>query len=213
VFEGAAQILDHILVNAVLRARWSRYQVAHVNADFPETLPRDSDHDHPVAHFALTPRALTAAGVTHGATFLTGAAARGQVVTVFTSAQGLRVNGDPVEPLAAAPGQVSFLAPVEGESFVLTAAGQSEPVRVPFPALTVPGIFATGRAGEHILVHLTGCDRAPLHVWVGGWPAVEVSAASPLTLAVLPAPRVVEPQPEVTVVCGGQRSQPGLRVR
>jgi len=60
VFEGTAQVLDHILVNAGAAARMTRVHYGRFNADFPESLrftgsraERLSDHDVPVAYFAF----------------------------------------------------------------------------------------------------------------------------------------------------------------
>ncbi len=64
IFEGTPQALDHILVNNAAYARKTRFAFARNNADFPE-IPaaayasnasrpeRNSDHDMPVAYFAL----------------------------------------------------------------------------------------------------------------------------------------------------------------
>ena len=59
VFDGSAQVLDHVLVNAPMLARLTRFDYARVNADFPDasstdaTIPdRFSDHDGVVAYFA-----------------------------------------------------------------------------------------------------------------------------------------------------------------
>ncbi len=59
-FEGNAQALDHILVNAAMRRRVNRYVYGRNNADFPESYrnntnrsERVSDHDMPLAYFAL----------------------------------------------------------------------------------------------------------------------------------------------------------------
>jgi predicted extracellular nuclease len=64
VFENTAQALDHVLVNTVAHARKTRFAFARNNADFPEVPAaafasnaarpeRNSDHDMPVAYFAL----------------------------------------------------------------------------------------------------------------------------------------------------------------
>jgi hypothetical protein len=60
-FDGNAQALDHILVNARARGRLTRHAYARVSADFPESFrsnfsrpERLSDHDAPLAWFALT---------------------------------------------------------------------------------------------------------------------------------------------------------------
>ena len=60
-FDGNAQALDHILVSAAAHTRLTRYAYARVSADFPESFrsnfnrpERLSDHDAPIARFALT---------------------------------------------------------------------------------------------------------------------------------------------------------------
>ena len=63
VFDGSAQVLDHILINKKLAERLTKFGYARLNADFPvawagdDTRPeRLSDHDAPVAFFTLDPR-------------------------------------------------------------------------------------------------------------------------------------------------------------
>jgi predicted extracellular nuclease len=60
-FEGNTQALDCVLVNTQMHRRLTRYAYARLDADFPESLrsnfnrpERVSDHDAPVAWFALT---------------------------------------------------------------------------------------------------------------------------------------------------------------
>jgi uncharacterized protein len=60
VFDGNAQALDHIIVNASALKRFSRVAYARSNADFPESLRNDpdrperlSDHDALVAYFSF----------------------------------------------------------------------------------------------------------------------------------------------------------------
>lgn len=62
VFDGNAQVLDHVMVTGNIFQRLNRFDYARNNADFPESLrsnaarsERYSDHDHPVAYFALPP--------------------------------------------------------------------------------------------------------------------------------------------------------------
>lgn len=62
VFDGNAQVLDHVLVTGNLHERLTRFFFARNNADFAEIYRSDaarperySDHDHPVAYFALPP--------------------------------------------------------------------------------------------------------------------------------------------------------------
>ncbi len=58
VFQGSAQVLDHILMTQNLQTAFSRIHYARNDADFPESLRNDatrseriSDHDMPVAYF------------------------------------------------------------------------------------------------------------------------------------------------------------------
>jgi predicted extracellular nuclease len=69
-FDGNAQALDYVLVNTQMHRRLTRYAYARLDADFPESFrsnfnrpERVSDHDAPVAWFALTqpPRILSIA--------------------------------------------------------------------------------------------------------------------------------------------------------
>jgi predicted extracellular nuclease len=60
VFNGSAQVLDHVVVNPGLFSVLSRFAIARNDADFPETFRNDpnrperiSDHDMPVAYFTL----------------------------------------------------------------------------------------------------------------------------------------------------------------
>jgi len=60
VFNGSAQVLDHVVVNPALLAKLSRFAIARNDADFPEVFRNDpsrperiSDHDMPVAYFTL----------------------------------------------------------------------------------------------------------------------------------------------------------------
>jgi hypothetical protein len=59
-FDGTAQVLDHVIVNARGLQRFSRIHYARANADFPESYRSDatrperlSDHDIPVAYFVF----------------------------------------------------------------------------------------------------------------------------------------------------------------
>jgi uncharacterized repeat protein (TIGR01451 family) len=58
VFDGSAQVLDHMLVNERMRRRLSLFQYARNNSDFPESFESDftvptriSDHDAAVGYF------------------------------------------------------------------------------------------------------------------------------------------------------------------
>jgi predicted extracellular nuclease len=60
VFDGNAQVLDHIIINEPLRRHISGFGFVRINADFPESMRNDdtraerfSDHDPAVAYFSL----------------------------------------------------------------------------------------------------------------------------------------------------------------
>ncbi|HEX8458036.1 MAG TPA: lamin tail domain-containing protein [Pyrinomonadaceae bacterium] len=64
-FEGTLQALDHVIINNVAHARRTRFAIARNNSDFPDDPAsayrtnaarpeRNSDHDMPVAYFALS---------------------------------------------------------------------------------------------------------------------------------------------------------------
>ncbi|HEV8383250.1 MAG TPA: PKD domain-containing protein, partial [Candidatus Acidoferrales bacterium] len=62
VFDGNAQVLDHILINQNVVSLFNRMKYARVNGDFPEIYRNDatrperlSDHDPEVAYFLLPP--------------------------------------------------------------------------------------------------------------------------------------------------------------
>jgi predicted extracellular nuclease len=59
-FDGDAQELDHVLVNSAIFPRFTRFAIARLNSDFPESFRGDanrperiSDHDPAVAYFSL----------------------------------------------------------------------------------------------------------------------------------------------------------------
>jgi predicted extracellular nuclease len=63
LFDGNAQVLDHILITQNLQSRFKDIQFARFDADFPEIFRNDpnrperiSDHDAPVAYFSLLAR-------------------------------------------------------------------------------------------------------------------------------------------------------------
>jgi len=63
VYDGSAQVLDHVLINKKLGERLVKFGYARVDADFPvawaadDTRPeRLSDHDAPIAFFSLDPK-------------------------------------------------------------------------------------------------------------------------------------------------------------
>ena len=60
VFDGNAQVLDHIIISDALKKHIQGFGYARLNADFPETYRNDdnrverfSDHDAAVAYFTF----------------------------------------------------------------------------------------------------------------------------------------------------------------
>jgi len=77
LFDGNAQVLDHVLLNPSALANLTRIAFARVNADFAEVLRNDdtrperfSDHDVPVAYFQIMPDDVTAGVDTLSTPFL-----------------------------------------------------------------------------------------------------------------------------------------------
>ena len=69
VFDGSAQVLDHLLVNRAMRDRLARFTYSRSNSDFPESFESDfssatriSDHDAAVAYFEPLADLSVAAG-------------------------------------------------------------------------------------------------------------------------------------------------------
>jgi hypothetical protein len=67
LFDGSAQVLDHVLLNPPALSNLTRINFARVNADFAEVLRNDatrperySDHDVPIAYFQIMPDDVTA---------------------------------------------------------------------------------------------------------------------------------------------------------
>ena len=163
VFDGVTQTLDHILISEGLRSRVVRTMFARLNADFPETLranaarpERISDHDVPLMYLSLQPESLEVipAGITNAATFLSGAVAPLEIVTVFgrgfTPESRLLFDGqfathiyaDAIQISAAVPSSVRDVTSVQVE----TDGRRTPAVQMPV-APTAPGIFVISRDG------------------------------------------------------------------
>ncbi|HEY6362044.1 MAG TPA: lamin tail domain-containing protein [Vicinamibacterales bacterium] len=85
VFEGSAQVLDHMLINARMRDHLTLFAYARNNADFPESFEADftvttriSDHDAAVGYFR--PRADVGVAATASSPAVAGSAVTLQVV-------------------------------------------------------------------------------------------------------------------------------------
>ncbi|HET6842310.1 MAG TPA: PxKF domain-containing protein [Candidatus Angelobacter sp.] len=114
VFNGSAQVLDHVIVNPGLLANVSRFAYARNDADFPEVFRNDpnrperiSDHDMPVAYITLpepTPPVLhLPATITAEAT-----SAAGAVVTYDATATDARDTNIAVSCKPASGAQFPF---------------------------------------------------------------------------------------------------------
>jgi uncharacterized protein (TIGR03437 family) len=162
VFEGVTQTLDHMLLSPAMQNFLTRYQVAHINADFPQTarnnteaMYRISDHDVPLAYFSFEPQSLRAAAVTNAASFTSGSVAPNELITLFTPGplSNITINGTRPEVLYSIPRQTTITLPA-------TLAGSSVEISIDGATVTVPisnyapGIFTlpgTGRGQGAIL--------------------------------------------------------------
>jgi predicted extracellular nuclease len=116
VFNGSAQVLDHVVVNPSLLSKLSRFAIARNDADFPEVFRNDpnrperiSDHDMPVAYFTL-PEATPP--VLHLPADITAEA---------TSPAGAMVSYEATATDARDTDVVVICAPPSGSQFVLGA--------------------------------------------------------------------------------------------
>ncbi len=177
VFNGAAQTLDHILVNRGLGAALSRIGYAHVNAGYPDSLrtvaarpERVSDHDAVMAYFTLTVPAFTAAGVYDLSTSLTGAVAPGSLIAVegpgLRPGQAVTVDGQEVGTLLAGPGFVAMNMPSGLSGRAKLSIGGVE-VELPVQA-AVPGILSAQMTADSIEIHVTGLNGQEPAVTLGG---------------------------------------------
>jgi hypothetical protein len=130
VFDGHAQVLDHILVSPAMQQLVSRVAYSRANADFPVSLGADSssamrlsDHDTPVAFF--TPRADLMVSVTAAAPQVAAGASAAFTVTVTnqgtTPAQHVVVTDG-----AAAIATYPVLAAGASEAVTFTRAATCE---------------------------------------------------------------------------------------
>ncbi|MGH9841237.1 MAG: endonuclease/exonuclease/phosphatase family protein [Blastocatellia bacterium] len=112
-FDGNAQTIDHILVTTNLLPLVRRVEIAHFNADFPETLrsqatrpERISDHDVPIAYFgfAPAPSLVTSASA---ASYRAGALAGESIVAAFGPGLSATTEIATAQPLPTSLGGVS----------------------------------------------------------------------------------------------------------
>jgi uncharacterized protein (TIGR03437 family) len=111
VFDGHAQVLDHVLVTENLLARASRIRYARHNADFPESLRNDaarperiSDHDAPVAYFTFPAAAVATVSA---ANYSGPQLAQESIVAAFGSALATTIQAADKLPLPTSLGGTS----------------------------------------------------------------------------------------------------------
>ena len=162
VFDGVTQTLDHMLLSPAMQTLLTRYQIAHINADYPqvarnnsEGVNRVSDHDIPIAYFSFQPQAVRAAAITNAASFTTGSVAPNQLITLFTPGPlgNVTVNGVTPQVLYSTSQQTTLTMPanLEGVTADITINGSA--VTVPISSYA-PGVFTlegTGRGQGAIL--------------------------------------------------------------
>jgi uncharacterized protein len=168
VFDGNAQVLDHVLLNPPALANLTRIVIAHNNADFPEVLrneetrpERYSDHDVPVAYFQLMPEDVSARvrtfptpfifipfrGTSVGAVLLQNASRStitGPVHLVFEGLPpGVTLANADGELLGAPYLTVPFTQTLRPDQIALAVVELANPDRVPitFTIRTVAGAF------------------------------------------------------------------------
>lgn len=148
LFDGHAQILDHVLVNQPAAALFQQIAVARNGADFPETYRNDdtrperlSDHDMPVAYFAVPAQDVSARVSVFSSGLVLNRATRTYNGTIqITNTSGQAITGpinvalDQLTPgvtLANAAGQFQGLPYVTAGAASL-APGQTTTVAVQF---------------------------------------------------------------------------------
>lgn len=222
VFDGDAQTIDHVLLNQHMRRFWTRVVYARVNTDFPPAWRADngrpervSDHDPVVAYFAPQPPPVRAAAVTSAATFLTGAIAPGEIVSIF--APGAQVRFDEISALVlyADGGQINALVPdtlADRENTELRVDNY-DPVTLPV-APAAPGVFWIGE-GAMTSVYATGLGPPdlPLSVFVDGYEAELLGVERWPGLADLYIRIPDEAKTRDVVVVAGERHSPEAAFR
>jgi hypothetical protein len=200
VFDGNTQTLDHILVSRGLAGRVSRIVYGRANADFPDSLRNDpnrperlSDHDSPVAYFTLGSPPVRPIGVTNAATFLSGAVAPGEIVSIFGTGFGEGVrplfDGVAAPVFYSSPNQINTATPPALGSTTVLQVGS---VRLTLPVVpSAPGVFGVlnqdyslnsrdgpAAPGSVLQIFATGGGNQPASVRIDGIEA-EVLYAGP----------------------------------
>jgi hypothetical protein len=159
VFQGNAQVLDHILVNPAMEARMTDVGFARINADFPEN-ERQSDHDAAFTRFAPIARLSTT-------TDLPAALVSGSAFSVdVTVSNGGPDRADDVVVTTTAPAGATFDSVVSPEGWSCVAAAAT---------VTCTGAALEAAESARFVVHATAaCDLSD-----GSTLSIATTAASP----------------------------------
>ena len=136
VFEGNAQVLDHVIVNDDFDARFSRFAFAHLDADFPESFRSDpnrperiSDHDAPIAYFTIATSAPAPAIVAAGSSLAdescppnNGRVDPGEAVTILLSLSNTG-GGSTSDLVATLQPSANVIAPGVAQTYGALAPG------------------------------------------------------------------------------------------
>jgi uncharacterized protein len=163
VFEGNAQVLDHMLVNDAMLARLTRFMYARNNADFPESLESDftvstrlSDHDAAVGYFgAVTDLSVTAA--------VSSPVAAGGAWTADVSVANGRDTATDVTLSVVLPAGVAWQSTTAPAGWTCTTASGIVNCQT--------GTFITGASAAFEIAGLVGCN-VPNSAAIGAWVAV-----------------------------------------
>jgi hypothetical protein len=143
VFEGNAQVLDHILVTSAMRERATSFGFARINADFPEDV-RQSDHDAAFARFAPVARLSTTTSLP--AALVSGSAFSFDV-TVSNAGPD---RADEVAVIATLPPGVTFESAIAPEGWSCAPAAAT---------VTCTAASLAPEASAHLVIHATAaCD-------------------------------------------------------
>jgi uncharacterized protein (TIGR03437 family) len=156
VFDGVTQALDHIVVSPSAFNHLTRYQIAHINADFPETarnndagVNRISDHDVPIAYFSAQLPTFRFAGIGNAATYTGGSVAPNEWITIFTPGPVAQVTagGVPATIVHSISGQTTAVLPnLPTNTGTVALNVGSNQVQAPVAA-AAPGIFTLSAMG------------------------------------------------------------------
>ena len=170
VFEGTPQALDHVIVNTIARARYTRIAVAHSNADFPENPPalyatnttrpeRSSDHDMPVAYFNLNGAGL------EGQVLISELRFRGPVPTQSPAPPGgesnefieLHNNTDSDITVTSTDGSAGWSVAMDADTPAVVRPGASAPAAVTRLFIIPNGTVLPAR-GHYLAANSVGYD-------------------------------------------------------